>query len=181
MDRHQELEGVMVKKFNLSVPDELAEKIEARREYLGNLSSLFQEAVRDKIRKKEDWEKRIREEEEGMDARIERLRKEKIQSENDYYEQGREDGYAWAKNAPYADLQYMLNFDPVQYQYGRNCYFMVDLTQDEILGEGFREAFKENPVLDCDEVGVLNDFAEQWFRGWQEGVETFWEEIKDKL
>ncbi|MEW6136910.1 MAG: hypothetical protein AB1733_01670 [Thermodesulfobacteriota bacterium] len=171
----------MVKKFNLSVPDELAEKIEARREYLGNLSSLFQEAVREKIRKKEDWEKRIKEGED-KDTMIERLRREKAEAENDYYEQGMKDGVDWAKNSSYTDLQYMLNFNPENFDlYGNSSYSMTDLTQDEILGESFQQIFDENPALLCDDSGMLNDLAVQWFLGWRAGAETFWEEIKDKL
>ena len=49
----------MVKKFNLSVPDELAEKIDQRRDYLGSLSAIFQKAVADKIRKKDEFEQRL--------------------------------------------------------------------------------------------------------------------------
>lgn len=42
----------MVRKFNLSVPDVLAAKIEQRRQYLGSLSAIFQEAVAYKIKNK---------------------------------------------------------------------------------------------------------------------------------
>lgn len=166
----------MVKKFNLSVSDELAEKIEERRDYLGNLSFLFQEAVRDKIRKREEYERRITGGGESMEATIERLRAEKTEAENDWYDMGVKEGIAWAKNVSYATLQYMLAFDVEDHSWS-------SLVKDEILGEDFDETFKENSgFLTFDEnFGNPSSITLQWLRGWKEGVETFWREVEGKL
>ena len=50
-----------MRKFNLSVPDALAEKIQGRRDQLGNLSAIFQDALAEKITKQEAFEERLKE------------------------------------------------------------------------------------------------------------------------
>jgi hypothetical protein len=170
----------MVKKFTLSVSDDLAEKIEARRDYLGNLSAVFQEAVSEKIARKEARENLIKGDE-NMEETIERLRREKAEATKDNYEDGVRSGIEWSKNSNYRDLQYMLTFDPVATPYGDSCYFINDLTGDDTLGESFQQAFNDDPTMTADEQGILNELAEEWFRGWRQGVQEFWKQVKDKL
>ena len=169
----------MVKKFNLTVSDELAEKIDDQRAKLGNLSALFQEAVSAKIRKQEEFKMRM-EKGESMEATIERLKAEKAEAENDYRNAGVKAGLDWAKSSSYTDLQYMLGFNPSVGIIGFNHY-INDLTGDDVLGEWFQDEFDKDCSMTSDEDGRLNDLAEQWFEGWKEGVKIFWAEVEGKL
>jgi len=174
----------MTKKINLTVPDDLAERMEARRDYLGNLSGLFQEAVKEKLDRKEALEKRIAEGGESMEATVARLRKEKAAAEKDYHEGGMKEGVDWAKNSSYTDLQYMLGFDPIE---PRNQeYFVQEFTGNEVLGEGFQECFSNDPALintdpNSTYPDILSNLGEKWFEGWKEGVRTFWQQVRTKL
>jgi post-segregation antitoxin (ccd killing protein) len=176
--------GRMTKKFNLSVSDELAEKIKARREYLGNLSALFQEAIEAKIQKKEAFEKRLKGDVD-MEATIERLRQERTEAQKDYRDYGKHEGLFFAKAASYTDLEYAaLTFQPCSDGY----YTKSKLMDDTILGEYFREYFQENPELNVNNEAVgeyraqfLSDLAEEWIDGWVEGVREFWTEVVAKL
>lgn len=168
----------MVKKFNLSVPEELAEKIEQRREQLGSLSSIFQEAVAERIRKKEEFEERLKGDDD-MEQIIERLKREKIQARSNYHEKGREEGLRWAKAASYIDLEYARKFDPTD---AEGVYDPTIPLHDNVLGHYFIEALEgdtlTNPEADEDQ---LNDFARQWLDGWLEAVREFWAVVQDRL
>jgi len=168
----------MVKKFNLSVPDELARKIEKRREYLGSLSAIFQEAIGDKIRKREEFELRLQGDPDMIQI-IERLKREKAVLQGNYREKGREEGLRWAKAASYRELEYARRFDPTDKD---GLYDPTIPLHDEVLGHYFIDSLEvdglTNPESDEDE---LNVFAKQWLKGWLEAVTEFWNEIEDKL
>jgi len=168
----------MVTKFNLSVPDELAAKIKERREYLGSLSAIFQQAVSEKIKKKEKFEKRL-EGGDDMEATIERLKEEKQKAEVDYREKGQDAGLVWAKAASYTDLEYARQFEPFD-RHGE-----VDPTtilHDDVLGHYFIETLEADPLTNPEaDEDVLNDFATQWLDGWLNAVYDFWAEIISKL
>src|SRR5271157_1727115 len=162
----------MTNKFNLSVSGELAEKIEARREYLGNLSALFREAVEEKIQKKEAFEKRLKGGSD-MEQIIERLREERTKAQKDYREYGKDAGLFFAKAASYTDLEYAAwTFQPSP----DGSYATSTLMDDTVLGEYFRKYFQENPELNLNYEAVgeyraqLTDLAEEWIDGWVEGV-----------
>jgi hypothetical protein len=171
-------EGVMVKKFNLSVPDELAEKIDQRRDYLGSLSAIFQKAVADKIRKKDEFDQRLEGDAE-MDQIIERLRKEKAELQGNYREKGREEGLRWAKASSYKELEYARRFDPIDKDGLHDPSIPL---HDDILGHYFIDALfpdeLTNPGFDEDD---LNEFAKQWLDGWLEAVADFWVHVEPKL
>lgn len=168
----------MVKKFNLSVPDELAEKIDQRRDYLGSLSAIFQKAVADRIKQKDEFEQRLEGDEEMVQI-IRRLKKEKIALEGNYREKGREDGLRWAKAASYKDLEYARRFNPVD---SDGLYDPLIPLHDDVLGHYFIDALEPdelaNPESDEDE---LNEFAKQWLQGWLEAVGNFWAHVEPKL
>jgi hypothetical protein len=167
-----------MRKFNLSVPDGLSEKIAEQREYLGSLSAIFQEAVSEKIRRKEEFEARLKGDED-IDAIVERLRKEKAMAQTDYREKGKLDGLAWAKAASYTDLEYARKFDPTdekgQYEHGIPLH-------DDVLGHYFIDTLEADPLTNPEEdEDVLNELAQEWLKGWLEAVQSFWHEIKEKL
>jgi hypothetical protein len=168
----------MVKKFNLSVPDELAEKIEQRREDLGSLSAIFQKAVAEKIRNKDEFERRLEGDVE-MEQIIARLRKEKAELQGNYREKGKEEGLRWAKAASYRDLEYARRFDPVDKD---GLYDPAIPLHDDILGHYFIDALFPDELTNPDfDEGDLNEFAKQWLNGWLEAVADFWAHVEPKL
>lgn len=172
----------MVEKFTLSVPDELAAKIKARRDWLGNLSQLFQETVAEKIQKKEEFEQRLKGDED-MEARIERLKREKAEAAADYFEKGKGDGLEWAKAAGYKELEYV-GRDGFRTA-ATDRYEMWDLKlilNDPIMGDYFTEALAEDPIINPGpEDEGLSGLAEEWFVGWLEAVDALWQEVAPKL
>lgn len=168
----------MVRKFNLSVPDDLAKKIEERRNILGSLSAIFQEAVAARIKKQEEFEARLEGDEE-MEQIIQRLRREKARLQGDYLVKGREAGLRWAKAASYPDLEYARRFVPTDRD---GVYDPTIPLHDDILGHYFIDALEAddltNPESDEDQ---LNEFAIQWLTGWLDAVRDFWTTIEDRL
>lgn len=168
----------MVKKFNLSVPDDLAEKIDQRRDYLGSLSAIFQKAVADKIKQRDEFEQRLEGDAEMVQI-IKRLKREKIALQGNYREKGREEGLRWAKAASYKELEYARRFNPID---SDGLYDPLIPLHDDLLGHYFIDALEPdelmNPESDEDE---LNEFAKQWLQGWLEAVRDFWAHVEPKL
>jgi len=161
----------MSKKITVSVPDDLHQKMTEWRESF-NFSKIFQKAVSTMIHRKEEFQKRMRS---SMDmaAIAERLRREKLESQTESSEWGRKEGARWARSAHYKELQYALGWQP-EPQPRRN----------EILGGYFTDLFAANEELQ----GIApegdmeaSEFIRTFLAGWKEGVEAFWNEIKDKL
>lgn len=148
----------MTRKITLSIPDLLHERMEAWRQSF-NLSKMFQDALADAIHKKEEFQKRFKEDT-SMSETIERLKKEKKISEGNYLENGRIEGFQWAKIAHYDDLMYALEIDSI-----------TAMAQDDRLAGCFIEFSGDN----------LNKHARLFIQGWQKGINEFWNEIKEKL
>ena len=157
----------MAKRVTVSIPDMLHEKMEKWRESF-NLSKMFQDAVMEAIQKKEDFQKRIREDLDLHDI-IGRLRKEKARSEGDYFESGRHDGLLWARSAHYDDLMYAVSWTDYH-----------NAVKDRVLGGFFHDRLKDKQLLWADAEGDSEPFR-IYVRGWKNGVEQFWNEIRDKL
>lgn len=157
----------MAKKVTISIPDMLHEQLEKWRESF-NLSKMFQEAVREAIQRKEDFQKRIREDLD-LGQIIERLRREKLQSEGNYLETGKNDGIQWAKNAHYDHLKYALHWTDLE-----------NATKDIILGHYFTEVFTANHPLELNTY-PSSEYLLNYLKGWKQGIEFFWAEIKEKL
>ncbi|HSL41238.1 MAG TPA: hypothetical protein VK857_12765, partial [Desulforhopalus sp.] len=77
----------MAKKVTISIPDMLHEQLEKWRESF-NLSKMFQDVVAEAIHKKEEFQKRIREDLDLTQV-IERLRREKLESDGNCFDTGR--------------------------------------------------------------------------------------------
>lgn len=157
----------MAKKVTISIPDMLYEKLEKWRESF-NLSKMFQDAVSEAIQKKEEFQKRIREDID-LGQVVERLRKEKMQSEGNYFESGRNNGLQWARTAHYDDLQYALKWKELE-----------NATEDKVLGDYFSHIrasthlFNSHPYSDP-------EYFFNYLQGWKQGIEQFWQEIREKL
>ncbi len=157
----------MAKKVTISIPDMLHEQLEKWRESF-NLSKMFQDAVSEAIQRKEDFQKRIREDLD-LGQIIERLRREKMQSEGNYLETGKNDGILWAKTAHYDHLKYALHWTDLQ-----------NATKDEILGHYFSEIFSSKHLRECNTY-CRSEYLLNYLQGWKQGIEYFWVEIKEKL
>lgn len=157
----------MAKKVTISIPDMLHEKLEKWRESF-NLSKMFQDAVVEAIQRKEEFQKRIREDLD-LGQIIERLRREKMQSEKNSLEDGKNDGILWAKTAHYDDLQYALHWSDPE-----------NAAKDPVLGD----YFTANPTLTRllqNSTYSNTKYAISYLSGWKQGVLQFWEEIREKL
>jgi Arc/MetJ-type ribon-helix-helix transcriptional regulator len=157
----------MAKRVTVSIPDMLHEKMEKWRESF-NLSKMFQDAVMEAIQKKEDFQKRIREDLDLQDI-IGRLRQEKARSEGDSFESGRQDGLLWARSAHYDDLMYAVTWTDYDIA-----------VKDLILGGFFRDRLKDRQLLKANAEGDGESFL-IYVKGWKNGIEQFWNEIRDKL
>ena len=159
-------------KITISVPDELYEKMQEWKSSL-NFSKVFQNAMCGMIRKKESLMSKFRKEVD-FSSIVDRLKKEKVEFEFNIREWGRKDGLEWCKTAHYRELQYALAL---------TSYKNPD--QDEELGDYFSHMFekhrKQIKATGKKTQDALNDFSEKYLKGWKEGVELFWSEVKDKL
>ena len=158
---------VMARKVTVSIPDMLYEKMERWRRSF-NLSKMFQDAVAEAIQKKEDFQRRIQEDLDLSEV-IERLRKEKAQSEGDFFDTGKRDGVLWSKSAVYDDIMYALAWKDLD-----------NGPWDRILGPYFSEKIEGSKLMALHD-DTVNDYARMYIHGWKRGLHEFWEEIKDKL
>lgn len=157
----------MARKVTVSIPDMLYEKMERWRRSF-NLSKMFQDAVTEAIQKKEDFQRRIQEDLDLGEV-IDRLRKEKAQSEGDFFDAGKRDGVLWGKSAGYDDIMYALAWENLN-----------NAPWDNVLGAYFSEKIEGSRLMAHHE-DTVNDYARLYINGWKRGLHEFWEEIKDKL
>lgn len=167
-----EREEIVAKRITISVSDELHEKMKEWKSGL-NFSKVFQNAVTAMIRKKESLKNRLMEEID-LPSIVERLKKEKIEFEANILEKGKLDGFEWSKTAHYRDLQYALTWHPDD-----------DPLKDETLGDYFshvleiyREKLASTGKITQD---FFRGFSQKYLKGWKEGVEMFWDEVKDRI
>ncbi|HNQ64512.1 MAG TPA: hypothetical protein PK004_07495 [Smithella sp.] len=162
----------MAQKITISVPDELYEKMQAWKSSL-NFSRVFQNAVSKIIQKKENLTSKIRNEIE-FSSIVDRLKKEKVDYELNIAEWGKKDGLEWCKTAHYREIQYALAWTACE-----------NPNQDEELGDYFSDIFKKYKAQVAatgkKAQEAWSDFSEKYLKGWREGVELFWHEVKDKL
>lgn len=162
----------MAKKITISVPDELHEKMKEWKSVL-NFSKVFQNAVTAMIRKKETLKNKFMEEID-LSSIVDRLKKEKLEFESNIMESGKKDGLEWSKTAHYRELQYALSWNPVG-----------NPAKDEELGDYFAHKFAlyTDRLFETGKMAQnrICSFSEKYLKGWKEGVEIFWNEVKDKL
>ncbi len=162
----------MTKKITISVPDELYDKMKEWKASF-NFSQVFQTAITGLIKKKESFQKKISDELD-FSAIITRLKEEKIEYENNFQEDGKKDGFEWCTTAHYSELQYALKIAPEN-----------NLFNDEKLGAYFSstiERYKKKITTSGHSAQArFNELTQKYIEGWKEGVEHFWNEVKDKL
>lgn len=155
----------MSKRITLSVPEPLHQQIERWRNSF-NLSRVFQEAVADVIRRKEELQARLGAE---IPEIIARLRREKEAVEQRWFKEGERLGLEWAKAASYIDLQRVLP-QPAE--------ALAD------PGGDLRDYFSQ--VVDFERrrqelADGFEEFRRSFLKGWHAGVEQFWAIVKDQL
>ena len=161
----------MSKKITVSVPDDLHQKMNEWRESF-NFSKVFQKAVSTMIQRKEEFQKRLRSNID-MAAIAERLRREKQESQTESSELGKKEGVRWARSAHYKELKYALTWLPE-----------AAPQRNEVLGDYFSDLFAASSNLQRiapENNNESGEFVRSFLAGWKEGVEAFWNEIKDKL
>jgi len=162
----------MAKKITISVPDDLYEKMTEWKSSM-NFSKVFQNAISGMIQKKEALTSKLKKEID-LSSIVDRLKKEKMDYEFNIIERGKKDGLEWCKTAHFSELQYALALVP---------HMRPD--KDEELGDYFSHMFekykKQVTARGKKAHDALNDFSEKYLHGWKEGVELFWNEVKDKI
>ena len=157
----------MAQKITLSVPDLLHEKLKEWRTSF-NLSKMFQEAVTDAIRKKEEFQKRFSKDY-NMSEIIKRLKQEKLIWEKQYYKLGKEEGLQWAKTAHYEDLLYVLEFNGT-----------YELTSHPRMIDYFDKIYQSTELAKQSNSSSI-DNEQMFIDGWFKGVVEFWNHVKEKL
>jgi hypothetical protein len=165
--------------MTLTVPDELAEKIDRWRHRL-ELSKEFRTAIAKRI---DRLEREDSEMEDGMNGSIERLRRERAESTDRAAKEGSAKGVAWAKSAPYDDLVYAAeDFDPSD-PYG--VVGIKPLVENEILGDYFFHELNRSPYKLREQIAARDGFLSgrelAWFQAWDEAVGAYWEKVRDAV
>jgi hypothetical protein len=108
-------------------------------------------------------------------ATIKRLKKEKEEMDYGIWVEGHFEGFSWAEEARYSEIQTVLEWDPN----------MDPLPQGECLddiGDYFDTVFSHTEYLDNDDFRYSrnNHNNTVYMVGWKEGVE-FWDMLKDSI
>lgn len=172
----------MAKKITLTVPESLSGKIEQWRSSF-NLSKLFQDAVAEAIRKKEELQRRLTVDH-SLDDVVARLKAEKRGRREEAAARGRDDGFAWAKGAHYSELVRATARGPVA-----SAPLSVEAEAVDESWRNYRATWPGRESASSSVSGheaVREDPAESDARlaygeGWQAGVLQLWELVKDRL
>jgi hypothetical protein len=125
-----------------------------------------------------------------MKSIIERLDREKAESQVKYKEEGRISGIAWANSAHYRELKKVVakKIEIVDF-YDRNGGVPYDEIEiSENIHKNITDVFAADPLLgnfvDGAELvlgSCLSEEATEWFLGWLDGAEEVWSKISGEL
>ncbi len=181
-------------RLNISVPDELYERLEQIRDSL-NVSAVCQEALRRELGRREP----LAGDAEITDEIIERLSAEKEDYERESRERGFLVGTEWAQRAKFSQLRWWGEYKPASPEsLGRietPPYQAVNLIYE--LGEGVGEQRSVDHVLQSypelkhlviwhdprDNIDFSFQFGDKrlFNEGFLQAVKRFWESVKDRL
>jgi hypothetical protein len=163
----------MAKKITLTVNESLFSKIDQWRSSF-NLSKLFQDAVSEAIKAKEEFHRRLSGRED-IPQIVERLKAEKRSWLGRARSDGESDGGSWAGQAHYRELISVLALMDEDTS-SETATIVMPTAEDQCV-----EAWQKRgnlPDTGSPELAV----AEQSYReGWRTGVRGLWELIKDQL
>lgn len=176
-------------RYSVSVPDELGERIEKWKHKVSP-SAVFKDAMGKAIDSEERFENKLKGD--NMEAIIERLKAEKKDAENNYRQDGKEYGLEWAKNAKYKAIRRLLSekegIEEFFYNYWRvDSDYVFGKEKYVIVANDVVEHMKEDPILrEVSEAHgmtgwYLGNEGSEWFIGFLEGVQAFWDEVEYKL
>jgi len=157
----------VARKITLTVPDGLYEQIDQWRNAF-NLSRIFQEAMTDAIRRKEEFQQRVNKED-SMAEIIRRLRREKISYEKKTFREAEEEGRKWAARAAYEDLITAVN------------------APDEIverhpaLAEQITQTMERLSRMPANVSASFESFRGTVVSGWKHGVYAFWSLVQHRI
>lgn len=168
----------MVERINISVPDDLHSELDKWREQV-NVSRICQEALRKELHHLQLQEAPV---ELGAE-RIEMLRAEKAESEAFWRGLGAEHGREWATTqAHYVDLKYFGTFREGRPPSERHGPVEFELPEEVTGHPGlhYRHRLQDDPTVDlwAERVGLDE---EAYKKGWLDGVEAVWKQVKDLL
>ena len=157
----------MARKITLTVPDMLYDKIDEWRTNF-NLSRIFQDAVTDAIRRKEEFQKRL-DQEDSIAEIVKRLRQEKVDFEKRALRAAEEAGRRWAAKAPYPDL-----------------LTAVHTSEEEVesvptLREQISATMEQLSTLPSEVSSSLENLRRTVIHGWKQGVTAFWSIVQDRI
>lgn len=157
----------MARKITLTVPEGLYYRIELWRSTF-NLSRIFQDAVAEAIRRKEEFQKRIVQDS-NIGEIVQRLRREKRSIEQRTQHAAAEEGRRWAATAHYADLVAVIHSSEEEAPRIPGGEAVIETTIRRLAEEHEGEFVGEE------------EYREAVVTGWRHGVLEFWEAIRDKL
>lgn len=155
----------MVQRLNISIPDALYERIQAQKDKL-NFSKLCQEALMSAVAI-EEARQMDPDEEKNM---IERLRREKKEAEDEWFEIGRKVGIQDAKGMPYKHFRTIEGAHAILFYPDGDQYSAKEMV-DEFLEDDWLDDLREEEGADPEIV----------VRGWVSGVMEIWEGVKESL
>lgn len=161
----------MTRKITLSIPDMLHEKLSEWRSSF-NFSKIFQDALTEAIEKKENLQKRISDELDMTDI-INRLRQEKNRWGKKYFDIGKHEALGWAKTARYEALLYVTRIEKI-----------YDIIFDPQMNTYFKEIYRTCGLIPYPDTGSgieLLDHDKKFIDGWFDGIDEFWNQVKDKI
>ena len=155
----------MARKVTLTVPDSLYVQIERWRSAF-NLSQVFQEAIAEAIRRREEFQRRLAKNH-NLNEIIQRLRREKESHEQRTRRAASDLGHNWASKAHYADLLAAVHTTDAEAR-GNPAIAQLITTAIDSLKDDHGNAYASP-----------EDFEMAVISGWRQGVLDFWATVKD--
>ena len=153
----------MAKKITLTVNESLFRQIDVWRSSF-NLSRLFQDAVSEAIKRKEEFQ-RMLSGSADIPRIVERLRNEKLGALEKAAAAGKADGSAWAGRAHYEELVTVVGTIPAS-------------TDAE---DRSTQAWRTHSGLATHEGNAAETAVAAYREGWRAGVIGLWDLVKDQL
>lgn len=144
-------------RLNITVPDELYDRIEKWRDRL-NLSRICQDAIGRELDKIEVIPDEVRK----MNEALSRLGQQKAKADRSCFRKGVYDGLEWARQAEYASLKRWGEQDAT-----------IESIEEALRGPAARSvsAHRDDPTWEPKPYG----------EGWTAGVRQFWDRAKNRL
>jgi hypothetical protein len=169
----------MAKKITLTVNETLFDKIDQWRSSF-NLSKVFQDAVSEAIKAKEEFHRRLSGKED-IPQIVERLKAEKRGCLGKACSDGESDGGSWAGRAHYRELVSVLAWMNEETNGQSTAKAMPAAKNTPAPEDQCFEVWQKRANLPDTGSPELADLEQAYREGWRTGVRGLWEIIKDQL